>query len=197
MDRNGSIETAGGHIASRLGRRSVVLIGLMGAGKSTVGRRLAQRLDVPFQDTDTEIEAVSRMTIPELFAAYGEDEFRALERRIVARLAAEGPQVLATGGGAFMSEETRSVLATRAVTVWLNADLDTLMERVMRRNNRPLLKTGDPRETMRRLMETRYPVYGLADITVHSRQVKRETVAEEIVEALDRHLDPVSVAVSA
>jgi shikimate kinase len=176
-------------IPARLGGRAVVLVGLMGAGKSTVGRRLAQRLDLPFRDTDAEIEAAARMTISELFAAYGEAEFRALEARVVARLVAEGPQVLATGGGAFMGEATRLMLGRRAVTVWLKADLDTLMERVARRNNRPLLQTDDPRATMRDLMERRHPVYGLADITVRSRQVRREVVADEIVEALDRHLD--------
>ncbi|WP_235919413.1 shikimate kinase [Aureimonas psammosilenae] len=175
-------------IVTRLGSRSVVLVGLMGAGKSTVGRRLAQRLSLPFFDSDNEIEAASRMTVAELFAAYGEAEFRALEARVVTRLAAEGPQIVATGGGAFMAEATRAALLGSAVTVWLKADLDTLMERVMRRGNRPLLKTADPRATMRDLMEKRYPVYGLADVNVHSRNVKREVVAEEIVAALDRHL---------
>ncbi len=176
------------HIVTRLGRRPIVLVGLMGAGKSTVGRRLAQRLDLPFHDSDAEIEAASRMTVSELFAAYGETEFRALEARVVARLAADGPLVLATGGGAFMADATRDFLRASTVTVWLNADLDTLMERVLRRDTRPLLKTGDPREIMQDLIQRRYPVYGLADITVRSRQVKREVVAEEIVEALDRHL---------
>lgn len=176
-------------MAARLGHRSIVLVGLMGAGKSTVGRRLAQRLDLPFRDTDAEIETAARMTVAELFAAYGETEFRALEARVVARLAEEGPQVLATGGGAFMAEATREMLRAKAVTVWLKADLDTLMERVMRRSNRPLLKTADPRATMRDLMDRRYPVYGLADVTIQSRQVKREVTADEIVEALDRHLD--------
>ena len=176
-------------MAARLGHRSIVLVGLMGAGKSTVGRRLAQRLDLPFRDTDAEIETAARMTVAELFAAYGETEFRALEARVVARLAEDGPQVLATGGGAFMAEATREMLRAKAVTVWLKADLDTLMERVMRRGNRPLLKTADPRATMRDLMDRRYPVYGLADVTIQSRQVKREVIADEIVEALDRHLD--------
>ncbi|GGE13374.1 shikimate kinase [Aureimonas endophytica] len=175
-------------ITARLGSRSIVLVGLMGAGKSTVGRRLAQRLALPFHDSDTEIETAARMTIAELFSAYGETEFRALEARVVTRLAAEGPKVLATGGGAFIAEATRTALAASSITVWLKADLDILMERVMRRGNRPLLKTADPRATMRDLMERRYPIYALADITILSRQVKREVVAEEIVEALDRNL---------
>lgn len=177
-------------LGARLGSRSIVLVGLMGAGKTTVGRRLAQVLELPFKDTDAEIETVSRMTVPELFAAYGEPEFRALEARVVTRLAADGPQVLATGGGAFMSEETREVLVTSAVTVWLKADLDILMERVARRGNRPLLKTADPRAVMRELMDKRYPVYATADITIASRNVKREIIADEIAEALDRFLAP-------
>ncbi|WP_206456048.1 shikimate kinase [Aurantimonas marina] len=176
-------------IQDRLGNRSIALIGLMGAGKTTVGRRLATLLALPFRDTDIEIEAVSRMTIPELFAAYGEPEFRALEARVVARLAAEGPQVIATGGGAYLHNETRAMLKRTAITVWLKADLETLMERVSRRSNRPLLKTDDPREVMRRLIDIRYPVYAEADITIGTRDVKRDIIAAEIFEALDRHLD--------
>ncbi|KQT53995.1 MULTISPECIES: shikimate kinase [unclassified Aureimonas] len=177
-------------LGARLGSRSIVLVGLMGAGKTTVGRRLAQILDLPFKDTDAEIETVSRMTVPELFTAYGEPEFRALEARVVTRLAADGPQVLATGGGAFMNAETRQVLSSSAVTVWLKADLDILMERVARRGNRPLLKAADPRAVMQDLMDKRYPVYAAADITIASRNVKREVIADEIAEALDRFLAP-------
>ncbi|WP_102960937.1 shikimate kinase [Mangrovicella endophytica] len=172
----------------RLGKRSVTLIGLMGAGKTTVGRKLAAMLGLPFRDTDAEIEAVARMTIAELFEAYGEPEFRALEARVVTRLAADGPQVLATGGGAFMSAETRKALREHAITVWLKADLNTLMERVGRRPHRPLLQAPDPRAVMRDLMEKRYPVYGEADITVLSRNVRRESVAAEIIASLDEHL---------
>lgn len=177
-------------LGARLGSRSIVLVGLMGAGKTTVGRRLAQVLDLPFKDSDIEIEEVSRMSVPELFAAYGEPEFRALEARVVTRLAAEGPQILATGGGAFVSEETRRALRETSVTVWLKAELDILMERVSRRGNRPLLKTGDPRAVMQGLMDQRYPIYAEANITVASRNVKRETIADEIAEALDRFLAP-------
>ena len=129
------------------------------------------------------------MSIAELFEAYGEPEFRALEARVVTRLAVEGPQVLATGGGAYMAEATREVLRRCAVTVWLKADIDTLMERVGRRSDRPLLKARDPRQVMQDLMAARYPVYGQADITIQSRNVRRDVVAEEIVEALARHVE--------
>jgi len=176
-------------IQDRLGNRSIALIGLMGAGKTTVGRRLAALLALPFCDTDVEIEAASRMTIPELFEAYGEPEFRALEARVVARLAAEGPRVIATGGGAYLHAETRAMLKRTAITVWLKADLETLMERVSRRSNRPLLQTDDPREVMRRLIDIRYPIYAEADITIGTRDVKRDIIAAEILEALDRHLE--------
>lgn len=186
--RSASLPEERPDIGKRLGSRSVALIGLMGAGKTTVGRKLAQTLDLPFRDTDVEIETAARMTIAELFEAYGEPEFRALEARVVARLVQDGPQVLATGGGAYMAEDTRLVLREQAVTVWLKADLDVLMERVARRNTRPLLNTADPRSVMEGLMETRYPVYGNADITVTSRNIRREVIAEEIVEALERHL---------
>lgn len=175
-------------LRDRLGQRPITLIGLMGAGKTTVGRRLAKLLDLPFRDTDVEIETASRMSIPELFEAYGEPEFRALEARVVARLACEGPQVLATGGGAYMSEATRRMLRETAVTVWLKADLEILMERVSRRSNRPLLKAADPRAVMRDLMDRRYPIYAEADIVVDSRDVRRDIVAQEIATALWRHL---------
>ncbi|MEE2951655.1 MAG: shikimate kinase [Pseudomonadota bacterium] len=176
-------------LRERLGSRTIALVGLMGAGKTTVGRRLASLLSLPFRDSDVEIEEVSRMTIPELFEAYGEPEFRALEARVVQRLAVEGPQVVGTGGGAYMNGETRERLKSTAVTVWLKADLDTLMERVSRRSNRPLLKTADPRETMRRLIKERYPIYGQADIVIESRNVKREQVAGEVAEAVQAFLE--------
>ncbi|WP_182085158.1 shikimate kinase [Aureimonas sp. ME7] len=169
-----------------LARRPVVLVGLMGAGKTTVGRKLAQMLELPFVDTDHEIEDASRMTISELFAAYGEPEFRALEARVVARLVDEGPRVIATGGGAFMNEATRKLLSERAVTVWLKAELDVLMERVSKRPTRPLLQTADPRATLKALMDQRYPIYAGADLTVHSRNVKREVIAREIFQSLER-----------
>ncbi len=171
---------------SRLNGRAVVLVGLMGAGKTTVGKRLASFLDLPFVDTDEEIEEAAHMSVAELFATYGEPEFRALEARVVARLTDGPPRVIATGGGAFMNEATRALLRKRAVTVWLRAELDILMERVSRRPTRPLLRTQDPRATMRSLMELRYPVYAEADLHVHSRNVRREVIAREIVQALAR-----------
>ncbi|KQQ79812.1 shikimate kinase [Aureimonas sp. Leaf324] len=186
------IETAGAaplpsRQASGVIRRPVVLVGLMGAGKTTVGRKLAQMLDLPFVDTDHEIEDASRMTIAELFAAYGEPEFRALEARVVARLLDEGPRVIATGGGAYMNEGTRKLLSERSVTVWLKAELDVLMERVTKKPTRPLLQTPDPRATLKALMDQRYPVYALADLHVPTRNVKREAVAREILDQLERH----------
>nr|WP_309086250.1 shikimate kinase [Chelativorans sp.] len=175
-------------LVERLGRRSIVFVGLMGAGKTVIGRKVAAMLGLRFADSDHEIEAASRMTIPELFASYGEDEFRALECRVIARLLKEGPQVLSTGGGAFMSEATREAIAWHGISVWLKADLDTLMHRVSKRQNRPLLNTDDPRAVMRRLMDLRYPVYGGADITVRTRDEPKEVIAGEVVEALSSFL---------
>ena len=171
-------------IKAKLGKRSIVVIGLMGAGKSTIGKRLAQMLGLSFIDADTEIETVSRMTIPELFAAYGEPEFRDLERRVIKRILRTGPRVLATGGGAFMNEATRKTIAKSGVSVWLKAELDVLMERVGRKGNRPLLKTDDPRATMQSLMDQRYPVYAEADVTVLSRDEKKDVMVIEVIEAL-------------
>lgn len=171
-----------------LGKRSLVLVGIMGCGKSTVGRRLAHRLDIPFVDADTEIEQAANMTVPEIFAAHGEPYFRKGEERVIARLLKEGPQVLATGGGAFMSEATRNEIAENGISVWLKADLDTVMERVRKRANRPLLQTPDPEGTMKELMAKRYPVYGRADLTVNSRDVPHDLVVEDIVEALKSRL---------
>ncbi|MBB3935983.1 shikimate kinase [Aureimonas phyllosphaerae] len=173
--------------ASGAVQRPVVLVGLMGAGKTTVGRKLAQMLDLPFVDTDQEIEDASRMTISELFATYGEAEFRALEARVVARLLDDGPRIVATGGGAYMNEGTRRLLAERSITVWLKAELDVLMDRVMKKPTRPLLQTPDPRATLKALMDVRYPVYALADLHVPTRNVKREAVAREILDQLERH----------
>lgn len=164
--------------------RTITLVGLMGAGKSTVGRRLATRLDLPFVDADSEIEAAAGCTIPEIFERHGEAEFRAGERRVIARLLRGRPKVLATGGGAFMDPDTRQRIKSRAVSVWLRADIELLMARVARRDNRPLLKQGDPREIMERLMAQRYPVYGEADITVESNEGPHDAIVERIVDAL-------------
>lgn len=175
-------------IRDALGKRSIVIVGLMGAGKSTVGRIVAQLLDMPFVDADHEIEAVSTMSIPELFETYGEPEFRALERRVIKRLLNNGPQVLATGGGAFMNEDTRRAIAKKGLSVWLKADIDLLMQRVMRKQNRPLLKTADPKATMRKLIDDRYPVYALADIVFTTRDEKKDVIAAEVTETIGRHL---------
>jgi len=171
-----------------LGDRSVVFVGLMGAGKTAIGRKLSQMLGLPFVDSDHEIEAVSRMTIAELFEQYGEAEFRALEQRVIERLLKGGPQIFSTGGGAFMNEQTRLGIAERGISVWLKADLDLLMQRVAKKPSRPLLQNPDPRAVMARLMEQRYPVYATADITIQTRDERREVIAAEVVEALKAKL---------
>src|SRR5690606_14624735 len=175
-------------VAERLAGRPLVLGGLMGAGKTAIGRRVAAVLGLPVIDSDHEIEAASRMSIPELFEKYGETEFRALEQRVRARLIGEGVRVLATGGGAFMNAETRAAVREHALSIWLKADLDTLMGRVMKKQNRPLLKSDDPRAVMERLMAIRYPVYAEADITVQTRDERREVIADEVIAAVDRFL---------
>jgi shikimate kinase len=171
-------------IAAALGARSVVLVGMMGAGKSTIGRRLAARLRLPFLDADAEIETAAGMSIPDIFETHGEPYFRDGEARVIARLLEAGPAVLATGGGAFMREETRSRIRDRAVSIWLKADADTILKRVKRRADRPLLQTADPAATIGRLIEERHPVYQLADITIASREVLHEKIVEECIAAL-------------
>ena len=171
-------------LVKTLGVRSIVLVGMMGAGKSSIGRRLATRLGLPFIDADGEIEERAGMTIPELFEMHGEAYFRAGEARVLARLLDGGPQVLATGGGAFMNAETRALIRVKGVSVWLKAEFDLLLRRIMRRNDRPLLKTDDPATRLRSLIEERYPIYAEADLTVHSREVPHETIVGEIVGAL-------------
>lgn len=191
LDEVGGQDQAGQRgqpLSRRLGARSLVLVGLMGAGKSTVGRRLAQTLQLPFRDADHEIEAAAGMTIPEIFAIHGEDHFRDGERRVIARLLQEGPIVLATGGGAFMNDETRLRIAEHGISLWLKADLDVLMRRVRKRTTRPLLQNPDPEGTMRRLMEVRYPVYATADITVDSHEAPHDRVVTDIVKALGEWL---------
>lgn len=176
-------------VLQRLGSRSIVFVGLMGAGKTAIGRRVANALGLSFTDSDHEIETVSRMTVPELFERYGEAEFRALEQRVIARILESGPQVLSTGGGAYMNEHTRQAIAERGVSVWLKADIDTLMDRVSKKQNRPLLKNPDPRAVMQRLMAERYPVYAKADVTVPTRDERKEVIAAEVIAALFAALD--------
>lgn len=175
-------------IKALLNQRPVVLVGLMGAGKSTIGKKMAAMLDLPFFDLDTEIENVSRMSVTELFASYGEPEFRDLERRVMQRLLEGGSMILATGGGAFMNEQTRENIAEAGISLWLNAELDVLMERVLRRHDRPLLKNDDPRAVMQKLMTERYPVYATADLSIMSRDEKREVIAQEVINLLLNHL---------
>ena len=175
-------------LLARLGSRSIVFVGLMGAGKTAIGRRVAGMLGLPFKDSDHEIESVSRMTVPDLFERYGEPEFRALEQRVILRLLEHGPQVLSTGGGAFMNPQTRAAIADHGLSVWLKADVDTLFDRVSKKQNRPLLKAPNPRAVLEKLMNERYPVYALADMTVPTRDERKEVIVAEVIEALGRHL---------
>jgi shikimate kinase len=175
-------------ILSALGSRLIVLVGMMGAGKSTIGRRLSARLRLPFVDADNEIEAAAGMTIPEIFELHGEPHFRDGEARVIARLLESGPAVLATGGGSFMREETRQRIGDKAVSIWLKADADIIMRRVKRRADRPLLHTADPAATVSRLMIERDPIYGHADITIASRDVPHDKIVDECLEALHRRL---------
>ena len=176
------------NLLAGLRSRSIVFVGLMGAGKTAIGRKVATVLDIPFIDSDHEIETVSRMTIPELFESYGETEFRALEQRVILRLLEKGPQVLSTGGGAFMNAQTREAIAQSGLSVWLKADVDTLLDRVSKKQNRPLLQNANPREVLERLMIERYPVYALATIAVPTRDERKEVITGEVVEAVRRHL---------
>jgi shikimate kinase len=167
-----------------LGRRSVVLVGMMGAGKSSIGRRLAGRLGIPFVDADVEIEQAAGMSIADIFSAHGEPSFRSGEARVIARLLEHGPQVLATGGGAFMNVQTRANIRDKGISVWLKAELDVLTRRLRRRGDRPLLKTPDPVATLTNLLAERDPIYGEADITVLSRDISHDVIVDEIVAAV-------------
>jgi shikimate kinase len=175
-------------IAAALGARSIVLIGMMGAGKSTIGRRLSARLRLPFLDADVEIEAAAGMSIPDIFETHGEPHFRDGEARVIARLLDSGPAVVATGGGAFMREETRNRIRDKAVSIWLKAEAEIIMRRVRRRADRPLLQTPDPAATVDRLLGEREPVYQNADITIWSRDVPHEKIVDECIEALHAKL---------
>ena len=171
-------------IREALGPRSIVLIGLMGAGKTAVGRRLANRLDLPFIDADTEIEVAAGASISEIFAEHGEAYFRQGERKVIARLLENGPQVLATGGGAYMNPDTRANIKAHGLSVWLKADIKVLMKRVGRRDNRPLLVAGDPEKVMKKLMVERDPIYAEADVTVESRDVPHDVIVGAVIDAL-------------
>ncbi len=180
-----ALDRRAAQLVQALGRRSIVLIGLMGSGKTSTGRRLAQQLGLDFVDADAEIEAAAGMSITEIFAQHGETYFRDGERRVMARLLNEGPRVLATGGGAFMNEETRARIAASGISIWLKADLDVLWRRVRKRSHRPLLQSGDPERTLRSLLDQRYPIYARADITVTSRDGPQELAVEEAIDGLE------------
>lgn len=171
-------------IIKALGKNSIVLVGLMGAGKTSIGKRLATALDLPFNDADTEIEKAAQKSIAEIFSDHGEEYFRVGERKVISRLLHNGPQILATGGGAYMNEETQQEIREHGVSVWLKADLKILMNRVLRRDHRPLLLNDDPEAVMRKLIDERYPVYAKADITVTSREVPHEEIVGDILDKL-------------
>lgn len=183
-------------IRSRIGTRSIVLVGLMGCGKSSVGKRLAAKLSQHFVDADEEIEKAAGKTINDIFSDHGEAHFRDGERKVIARLLASGPQVLATGGGAYMNVETRAKIHEGGIAVWLKAELPVLMRRVLKRDTRPLLRNGNPEATMKALIEARYPVYAKADITVESRDEPHDIIVSEIIARLAQRLsnDPANAA---
>jgi shikimate kinase len=177
-------------ILGLLGSRSIVLVGMMGVGKSSIGRRLAARLGVPFVDADAEIEKAAGMSIADIFARHGEADFRSGEARVIARLLDGGPQVLATGGGAVMNADTRGAIKAKGVSIWLSAELGVLMRRInKRKNDRPMLQTADPEATLRELLVAREPFYALADLTVQSREVPHDAIVSEIMTALAAFLN--------
>lgn len=189
--QNGSPERASAAaILALLGSRSIVLVGMMGVGKSSIGRRLAARLGVPFVDADAEIEKAAGMSIADIFARHGEADFRSGEARVIARLLDGGPQVLATGGGAVMNADTRAAIKAKGVSIWLSAEFEVLMRRInKRKNDRPLLQTADPAATLRELLVAREPVYAQADLTVQSREVPHDAIVAEIMTALAAFLN--------
>ena len=181
-------------VSRLLAGRTLVMVGMMGAGKSSIGRRLANRLGMAFVDADSEIELAANASIPEIFEQHGEAYFRDGERRVIQRLLDGRPKVLATGGGAFIQPETRAAIQATAISIWLKADRELLLSRVKRRSNRPLLKTDDPAAIIDRLIAERYPVYAEADIHVQSRDVAHDVVIDDILAALAEFLDREAVA---
>jgi shikimate kinase len=175
-------------LVAALGSRSIVLIGMMGAGKSTIGRRLATRLNLPFVDADHEIEAAAGKSISDIFADHGEPHFRDGEARVIARLLQNGPIILATGGGAILREDTRRRIKEKGISIWLKADVDVVLRRVRRRTNRPLLQTDDQDRTVTRLIAEREPLYATADIHILSRDIPHERIADECIVALQQRL---------
>ena len=191
-DKNVAATHSDAELLAALGPRSLVLVGMMGAGKSSIGRKLAQRLSLRFVDADAEIERAAVMSISDIFAKHGEPYFRAGEARVIARLLEGGPQVLATGGGAFMHPQSRETIRAKGISVWLKAEYDVLLKRIKRRGDRPMLKTEDPGETLRRLMQERDPVYAEADVIVHSRDVPHEIIIAEIISAVAQRIKEIS-----
>ena len=192
MARSGSAREGNEPLETRVARllagRTIVMVGMMGAGKSSIGRRLAHRLAMPFADADTEIEQAANETITEIFERHGEAYFRDGERRVIQRLLDGAPKVLATGGGAFIQADTRAAIKAKAISIWLKADRDLLLSRVRRRNNRPLLRAGDPAEVIEQLIAERYPVYAEAAIHIQSRDVAHDAVIDDILTALAEYL---------
>lgn len=176
-------------LLSSLDKRALVFVGLMGAGKSVIGKRVATMLHLPFYDSDQEIEKASKMTITELFKIYGESEFRALEQRVILNLIKKSPLVLATGGGAYINQDIRKAIHQNGISIWLKADLDILMQRVSKRKTRPLLQTANPKETMQKLMEQRYPIYAKANLTINTHKESRLTVAKNVIRSVQHYLE--------
>lgn len=174
-------------IRTRLGRRSIIIVGLMGAGKSVIGRKVATKLKIPFVDADGEIEKAAKMTVADIFSSYGEPEFRRLEKSVIRRVLESGPQILATGGGAYMDPETRDMASDSGVSLWLSADIDLLMQRVSKKTTRPLLKKPNPRGVMEDLMQERYPIYGLADVEIASQDVSKDEMTNLVIAGLAQY----------
>ncbi len=175
-------------ILSTLGSQSITIVGLMGAGKSVIGRKVASKLKIPFVDADAEIEKAAKMTVADIFASYGEPEFRRLEKSVIKRVLESGPQILATGGGAYMDDETRAIIGQNGISLWLSADIDLLMQRVSKKTTRPLLRNPDPRGVMEDLINERYPVYGLADLEVASQDVSKDEMTNNMISALAEYM---------
>ncbi len=176
-------------LLARLGEKPIVFVGMMGSGKSAIGKMVADELSLPFRDSDAEIVTAAGMSVPEIFEKFGEEHFRTGEARVVARLVAEGPAVLSLGGGAFIADETRELIKHKAVSVWLKADADLLLSRVMRRpKSRPLLQTADPRQTLADLLEKRSPIYAQADIHVESSRMSKRETCDDVIAAIGQSL---------
>ncbi len=174
---------------SALNGRSLVLVGMMGVGKSSIGKRVAATLELPFFDSDNEIEAAANMPITDIFETYGEDHFRSGEQRVIERLIEPPQKVLATGGGAFINDETRQLIKEKSCSIWLTAEFDLLMKRVRKRATRPLLKKPNPEQIMRDLLEVRSPIYAQANLQVESRNVPHEVVVCEVIDGIIAHFE--------